>query len=897
MQSKRGIAGLLLCAVAAGTVSTSWAQALNWGEEYAKRITATQNVSPLGDDVFGDNISLFTGAVSFSATDVSVPGNSALQVALTRMFDTQDVASGDLLADWDLDIPRLEGVHPAGHPWAPAARCSTVAPPPSVENSGYLFEADDFWSGNKMRVGGAGGDLLAITTDPKLVRPTNGVDYKWVTKDGWFLACLPALKRGDGEGFLAYAPDGTRYWFDWMVVKEYPGISQKIPSRLETGIVLRKHVRLYVTRVEDRFGNWVQYEWNGDQLARIHSSDSREIVLTYTNGLLATAASHGRTWRYEYNSNNSALVSVVNPDGSRWTLQHEGPAPLNRIVYREPLDRDDTLHCWPTNDMVDQTGSYTVTHPSGASAKYTFRPMRHGRTNVPYRCIEWGLEDNQVRDRTNDFALTHDAMTLVSKRITGPGIPEALFSYAYSSLEGGYRPKNATDDAITGATPPPHYKYVTITRPDGVEIVNTFGKDFELNEGRLLQVDLRKNGTVLRSTVTTYVSEASLASLPFPSLMGHHLVPKGDNLSAAGLRPVASTVVRQDGTQFRSVAEAFDAQARTTRRLEASTLGYERRRETEYYDDTAAWVMGQVRAERQVHPAPTTELSRTEFDTRHLPWKVYSNGKPVPDQTLEYNSDGTLAKVTDALGKATTLSAWKRGLPQSIVFADNTTRAADVHDAGWINWVRDENGVTTSYGYDAMGRLTRIRYPAESDRTWNETTQSFQPVAVSEYGIPAGHWRQTVQTGDARKITYFDAFWRPLVVESFDAADRAGTLSQTVTRYDANGRKVFESPPINTLSNYSSVTFGTRTAYDGLDRVTSVQQDSELGPLTTTTRYLSGFLRETTNPRGTVVIESFQAFDTPSYDAPVFIDTPLNETTVTRDAFGKPKAMTRSSVD
>lgn len=33
------------------------------------------------------------------------------------------------------------------------------------------------------------------------------------------LSCLPTLKsRHAGEGFLAQAPDGSKYHFDWMVV-------------------------------------------------------------------------------------------------------------------------------------------------------------------------------------------------------------------------------------------------------------------------------------------------------------------------------------------------------------------------------------------------------------------------------------------------------------------------------------------------------------------------------------------------------------------------------------------------------------------------------------------------------------------------------------------------------
>src|SRR5690606_10401539 len=73
---------LVLAAIAANV-----AGAHNWGEEYARRIRATEAVSPLGDAMFGDQVNLFNGTVTFSATHVSIPGNSSLPVAPSRSYD------------------------------------------------------------------------------------------------------------------------------------------------------------------------------------------------------------------------------------------------------------------------------------------------------------------------------------------------------------------------------------------------------------------------------------------------------------------------------------------------------------------------------------------------------------------------------------------------------------------------------------------------------------------------------------------------------------------------------------------------------------------------------------------------------------------------------------------
>ena len=48
--------------------------AYQW-ESHDKRVTSAQTMTALGNDLFGDNISLQTGALSFTVTDVDLLGN------------------------------------------------------------------------------------------------------------------------------------------------------------------------------------------------------------------------------------------------------------------------------------------------------------------------------------------------------------------------------------------------------------------------------------------------------------------------------------------------------------------------------------------------------------------------------------------------------------------------------------------------------------------------------------------------------------------------------------------------------------------------------------------------------------------------------------------------------
>lgn len=350
--------------------------------------------------------------------------------------------------------------------------------------------------------------------------------------------------------------------------------------------------------------------------------------------------------------------------------------------------------------------------------------------------------------------------------------------------------------------------------------------------------------------------------------------------------------------------------------LIAHAQTYTKTETIEYHDDTTLWVLGQVKR-------TTTngiETSRTEFGWGVLPWKIYNFGKL--QQTLTYDTTsavasgqlGTLKTVADGNNNVTTLSSWKRGIPQVIQFAatpekpSGAIKSAAVNDSGWINSLTDENGHTTCYGYDLMGRLAKITYPSNAkispeicgEDVWNATTLVFEPIAVAEYGLPPGHWRQTITTGNAKKISYYDALWRPLVTKELDATNgTTETLTKRFQRfaYDEDGRVEFASYPGTT----DALSTGTWTEYDALGRVTSVSQNSELtsasnpgGLLTTLTQYLPGFKTRVTNPRGLQVTTEYQAYDQPATDFPAGVTTSADTATeIHRDVFGKPTLLVR----
>lgn len=889
-------------------------------QEYDKLIKAKGAITAHGPTLFGDEVSLYNGALSFSATDVSVPGNGSLPVAITRTYAvtsrSYEKIEDQPFADWELDTPRVSGVFAPN--W-PDKRCSasTVieARPPVITdaNSHSSFQPEDYWQGNQANLPGGGQMLLADQGAP---RPTTGGPYYWMTSGFTYFSCLGSLKNGTGEGFLAVTADGTKYWLDWMAQYQEPDL---IGKATDTGpdprFTRRKNV-IYATRVEDRFGNWVTYTyenaWNQPaRLTRIDSSDQRSVSVEYnTQGHIRRVFDGSQAWTYEYNYSNPvapSLAAVVLPDQTRWKIDFSALTNAS-IDYEKPQHSTDVVRSCAFPGFVTGESSAgatgTITHPSGAVGTFFVKPQLHGRSNVPQVCGNYQSPVNDPNDDVAYYPRAYDSLSLITKQVTGPGLEPMTWQYAYGSTMSWAEgtgpvcttgdcgaPKCLSDDCAGTAV-------TTVTEPTGHWTRHTFGNSYRYNEGKLLRVEQANAANeVLRTESSAYV--LATTGQPFKTPIGTSPQPRGDGFTSEQLRPQHNKTIVQDGVTFRWQVDAacnsaycFNEFARPTRVTRSSSLGYTSTEANVYHDDQALWVLGQLESVTNLDTG--LQVSRTDYGYKALPIKTYSFTKP--QQTISYYTapgvDGLVQSVTDGNGNVTTVSDWHRGIPRNIRHPDGTTEAAVVNPDGTLASTTNESGHTTSYRYDVMGRLAEVKYPTGDDVAWNDTLQSFSPSTSSAYGLPAGHWQQTVSTGNARKITYYDALWRPVVEREFDAANVAATERFKRFAYDPAGRVAFASYPGTT----SSLTTGVWTEYDALGRPTSVSQDSEHGPLITLTRYLTGFLRATKNPKGLETVERFQVFDTPTYDYPVRIDAPEGtRTTIDRDVFGKPKSMTRGS--
>ena len=383
---------------------------------------------------------------------MSIPGNNGLPVAFGRSYTVRDWryrTTPGMMADWDVDVPRISGVYAQAQGWVASngtqARCSFGGAPPSP-NVGV--HASDFWQGANLSIPGAGGGEL-LRTVAGAPAPTAGGPHPWMTNEQIHVSCLPTIQNGSGEGFLAITPDGTRYWFNWMGAEAEPELRRGsgVPSGPSQAVTALRRISLYATRVEDRFGNVVNYTYTNTatspgRLTQISGSDGRQITVGYNgNGQVATVSDGTRTWGYSYASAASGrrtLTAVTLPDDSAWAigfaaftnaevLQTEAftPGEIYRTCFRNET---------PLNAGLQPVG--TITHPSGVVGTFTLFITEHGRSSVPLACNNVTQGSGTVNDTNDDtpfFPISYYALTLKSKQVSGPGLSPAQWDYGYVS--------------------------------------------------------------------------------------------------------------------------------------------------------------------------------------------------------------------------------------------------------------------------------------------------------------------------------------------------------------------------------------------------------------------------------------------------------------------------------
>lgn len=572
---------VFLAAITAFLMSASAsAQEMTAAQKYIEAIKKSSTVTPVAVDSFGDNLDLSSGSMTFKSTDIDIPGNNALPVRLQRALTVEDKYSGGG-ADipgfgmaGGLDIPYIEGVFSTDG-WEvsgaqPKARCSMYASPPDYYNLG----SSDYWNGNWMNIPWVGNQ--AMLEDPSSVLPKMAGSAPIVTKDFWAFRCESSTKNNyPGEGFVAVSPQGEKYYFDWAVTRSYSAFSKRFANYAHsTAFLPRVKVYFYVTRIEDRSGNWVNYSYSGDKLQDITSSDGRFIHIDSWNGDEITSVSSSiGSWSYTYTANS---MTTTQPDGTHWKYASTGDLRVTPVPPLSYYDGGQAPFC-PEPEVSSGDYSLAITQPSGATATYTFTVIRHHTSNVPEMCNDF-IDEQGMSYAYLTIPNFNDTLTLVSKSIAGSGLPAMQWSYSYLH-EGPPGAFEAKCDVSPDTFVCPTTKITEVRGPNHAYKRYTFGNMFEKTSGQLMEVEEgyetgtapNTQVTINKTTVNTYVSDTELANYPFPGKAGFTGSFHLDDAVMSLLRPLRQTQITLDGRTFTHAVNAFDVLARPTKVTDSSS--------------------------------------------------------------------------------------------------------------------------------------------------------------------------------------------------------------------------------------------------------------------------------------------------------------------------------------
>lgn len=585
-------------------------------DQYNKSLRPTADIQPLTNDLFGDQISLLDGGLSFQQIDISLSANHGLPVRLGRTLSIQDQAADQqgrntathagnapLGVMWDLDVPYLKMVGDARVGWIGGdysnLRCSRGEVLPYVTGialwSNVIYEAWDYHSGITANIPGYGTEpLLNPPASFANTMPADGNTYYKVTPSHWRARCVPLAAGGSGEGFAIVLPDGATYRFDWLVSRPTANLLDvschtsdgqgvfasrqahaywgggTAATQCATQVVVPRSVYyLFATEATDRFGNYVRYNYdpaNPHRLLSIQSSDGNSVSMTYTSsGQIDTATANGRVWRYVYEPSGSLkrLREVILPDQSKWVFEYGSD-------YKE-LHYSKADAMWAKCQLnIDEKSSFAqpriwswlrIYHPSGAKGEFKVRPLIHGTKQTqdePRRCELivhghfYGFNNYPRLDGPPSAYLTS---SLFEKTISGPGLTSQTWTYTYNP---GWVPPFIAETTVQGS--------------DGKVQRYRFGTDKSTNYGQLLQETHGDQGSTLRTVNYTYAS--TVQGQNYPGIPGGEMSSRTYGWAGAFMnsnRPLVQKEIIQDGRKFvwkinqgclQSTAYCYDAYLR-----------------------------------------------------------------------------------------------------------------------------------------------------------------------------------------------------------------------------------------------------------------------------------------------------------------------------------------------
>lgn len=867
----------------------------------------------------GDLYDVASGTVKFKRKDISVPGNSNLEVAYSLTYET---AFPDYIG-WVEDIPRIEifsgvdslGGNNAPTSWLKGSYCSgsfrhnhngismdVLGRAPKGHNSQIFYDRPT------LKIPSENINEYLLENNGSLI--SNVTRFPYVTKSNWRFECSNSNSSGQ-EGFIATSPNGLIYHFDYKTnfIGALNGTkpNQPFSSSVDgAGLTLidRTPIAILATKIEDRFGNWVQYKYktNGSttNIDQIISNDGRKITaVRNSNGV--TISSSGKTWKYDTKDNSSGTTSgsnrnsltVTQPDGLKWIYNLDASENVSSV------DSDGNPICGrqfkPDRKVVNQP--MTVISPYGMTTNLNFEFIRSDRSNIYSTRFQ----------RKHDYMRCHYSYVLKEKSVRF-GNELTTEKYEYSQTDGLFDIEAANPHQTSLISNPvpigidrANNKTVTKQFPDGSKVkyyINRKFRTWEFNTLSAIEYFNPQQSEAVLTEIYKYT----------PS------VPKGEsyqlNKDIFEITPRLIELKKEYdngdiATETYSDFNEFDTPSikKFTHNATGETLYFK----NNYIHDLENWMLNLPNksyvSETLVFAAPSHE---TNYNSLYQPFQEIKFGKVI--KTHSFHSDGNLFKTTYSdSNRYEQYENYYRGKARKITLPCPTTNGCnnnngsttntvvallEVNDDGSTKSVTDYNGNKTSYSHSPLGWLTKVDYadPKWSDRVISYDTVGFIDDGIRGSNIFVGSLRQTISEGNFERKVYHDGLLRPIFTQTQDKADPTTVIYQR-NKYDHENRVTLAS----FASSNAADLVGMQTEYDALGRVINQIRTSDHA--TTRTQYLSGNKIVVSDPMNNTTTTSFLAATEIAYDKPTLIEAPnSDDIIVDYNIYGQPTSIRQGKI-
>ncbi|MHC6085130.1 RHS repeat protein [Ralstonia solanacearum] len=465
------------------------------------------------------------------------------------------------------------------------------------------------------------------------------------------------------------------------------------------------------------------YDTSG-KLQSVRERNGRTTTLSYnaTNQLTTVTAPSGRSLTFAYDASGH-VASVTAPDGAFTGYGYNTAGILSTVTRPDGTTRryvyEDSRFPTALTGIVDENGNRYATYAYDAQGRATSSTLTGG---VDHYQFQYG--DNYQTTVTDPTGKTSVYSFL---KQNGVLLPTSIS--APCGLCGSTR-QSSSYDANNNLTQETDYNGTVTTHA------------YDSDKREIQRVD----GASTANARTTTTEWHKIWNLPLriasPIKLETYSYDSNGNLTSYGETPTADS----DGSQG----------------LSAATTGPARTTNWTYTDD------GQVATSsgpRTDVATSTTYVYRTADDTSTPP---------------QYRK-GDLYQIVDPLGHATTINQYDAsGRPLQMTDANGTVTAFIYSNRGWLTsqTITPAGGVrqTTNYGYDAVGKLTKVTLPDGSSVSFSyDGAHRLTGAADSQgnsiaYTLDAMGNRTQEQAKDpngnlARQITrVFDSMNRPLKV-------------------------------------------------------------------------------------------------------------------------------------